>query len=215
MAKDVMVTLGFYTPSVLAEQQQQPSKGVDPNDEAAADGGSKASETSLGVKTIDITVPLPDLRRFIKAGKAHDAATRLEGDADGYSPLARRRLGGNKDEESWTWRGSNNNNNNARPQPFTEALAAYMRHHLALDMFHPAVRVTRVACGGFVLSEGRVKLFGVPPPTTEEDGESGRLVRDALSDGLQRGLWAVLGGLVERAQVTSLVGLVGEDGVAL
>ncbi|KAI1860920.1 uncharacterized protein JN550_011235 [Neoarthrinium moseri] len=43
-------------------------------------------------------------------------------------------------------------------QPFTDALADYLRHHLALDTRHAAVRVLRIACDGFVLSEGRVRL---------------------------------------------------------
>lgn len=43
--------------------------------------------------------------------------------------------------------------------PFTDALAAYLDHHLALDIKHPAVRILRVTCDGFVLSEGRVKIL--------------------------------------------------------
>ncbi|TPX16797.1 uncharacterized protein E0L32_012371 [Thyridium curvatum] len=44
-------------------------------------------------------------------------------------------------------------------EPFTAALAAYVKHHIALDIWHPAVHIARVACGGFVLSEGRIKIF--------------------------------------------------------
>lgn len=48
---------------------------------------------------------------------------------------------------------------NKDDEPFTAALAAYVKHHIALDIWHPAVHIARVACGGFVLSEGRIKIF--------------------------------------------------------
>ncbi|CAK7271111.1 hypothetical protein SEPCBS119000_004432 [Sporothrix epigloea] len=47
-----------------------------------------------------------------------------------------------------------------RGAPFTTALALYLKSHLGLDLFNPAVEVARVACGGFVLSMNRVKIFG-------------------------------------------------------
>lgn len=46
--------------------------------------------------------------------------------------------------------------------PFTSALALYVRKHLGLDMAHPAASVVRVACGGFVLSNNRLKIFEPP-----------------------------------------------------
>lgn len=101
----------------------------------------------------------------------------------------RRRLGGGRDEEGWAWRqtspqhhhhhsthqddetSNTNNDNNDNgietiPQPFTDALATYLDHHLALDIFHPGVRVLRVVCDAFALSEGRVKIFHPPPTAT-------------------------------------------------
>ncbi|OAA65161.1 siroheme synthase [Niveomyces insectorum RCEF 264] len=50
---------------------------------------------------------------------------------------------------------------NAAGRPFTDALVHYAKQHLALDMANPAVSVTRIACGGFVLSESRMKVFGI------------------------------------------------------
>ncbi|KXJ89157.1 kinetochore complex Sim4 subunit Fta1-domain-containing protein [Microdochium bolleyi] len=89
----------------------------------------------------------------------------------------RRKLAGNKSEEGWNWRSTSQQTNtdddnentsattrstttNPQQQPFTEAVAAYLSSHLALDLFHPAVRITKVACGGFVAAEsGRLKIF--------------------------------------------------------
>lgn len=44
-------------------------------------------------------------------------------------------------------------------KPLAKSLARYVKHHLALDMSNPAVSVVRIACGGFVLAESRVKIF--------------------------------------------------------
>ena len=50
-------------------------------------------------------------------------------------------------------------------RPFSTAVARYIQHQLALDMSHPGVRITRIASGGFVLSEGRLKIFALPDGT--------------------------------------------------
>lgn len=55
----------------------------------------------------------------------------------------------------------------ASSMPFTNALAFYVKTHLGLDMAHPAVSVVRVACGGFVLSSSRLKIF--EPPGSRAD----------------------------------------------
>ncbi|KAI1299565.1 kinetochore complex Sim4 subunit Fta1-domain-containing protein [Xylaria venustula] len=95
--------------------------------------------------------------------------------------LRRRKLGGGKDEEGWTWlpqkeqeqdqdqnpesRDDANddiggiNETETFAQPFTNALAKYLDHHLALDVTHPGVRVLRVVCDAFALSETRMKVF--------------------------------------------------------
>ncbi|KAI1109093.1 kinetochore complex Sim4 subunit Fta1-domain-containing protein [Nemania sp. NC0429] len=102
--------------------------------------------------------------------------------------LRRKRLGGGRDEEGWGWRrragrgqhttsatasgqdrdqdghvddrtGTMTISGTTFPQPFTNALATYLSHHLALDIYHPGVRVLRVVCDAFALSEGRMKVF--------------------------------------------------------
>lgn len=214
-AKDVVLTLGFYKPAVLQDQNHQ--KEVAEADQADGDDDEhpEAQVSTVGVKAIDIIIPNADLRRFFRAGKMYESKREVQlkqshnknAYADEHLPnnfddAKRRRLGGNKDEEGWTWRRwespskkSYSENELIRPQPFIEALAQYVRKHLALDMFHPAVRVTKIACGGFVLSEGRVKIFGIPPSSESEDG---------LSDTKQRAVWSVLDNLLERAQVNLL-----------
>ncbi|CAN8101734.1 unnamed protein product [Discula destructiva] len=202
MAKDVMVTFGFYAPSVLRSKESS-SANMRSGGGADDDDGDGAKVSTMGIKAIDVTIPTAELHRFVKVGQAREQAKGAT-DSPGCSSTRRRRLGGDKDEEGWSWRFHEDDENDAQqPQPFTSALAAYLRRHLALDMFHPAVRVTRVACGGFLLSEGRVKLFGVPPAAEGEECDGAG--RSALGDGLQRAVWAVFGGLVERARVRPVV----------
>ncbi|KAL1607957.1 hypothetical protein SLS60_002896 [Paraconiothyrium brasiliense] len=47
----------------------------------------------------------------------------------------------------------------AKGRPFTAAFAAYMKKHLALDIFHPKVQVSRISCASFVLATDRLKLM--------------------------------------------------------
>ncbi|KAI1747109.1 kinetochore complex Sim4 subunit Fta1-domain-containing protein [Xylaria castorea] len=114
-----------------------------------------------------------------------DPAAAAEEEEEGKGRLRRRRLGGGRDEEGWWWisqsrqlpsqtppeqsKTPNPDDDDDEqpdpespetfPQPFTTALATYLSHHLALDLFHPGVRVLRVVCDAFALSEGRVKVF--------------------------------------------------------
>lgn len=213
--KDVVLTLGFYGPTVTQYQQQakEAAKENHPEEDEEEGDGPKVPATTMGIKSIDVIISNQDLRRFAKAGNTYEGRrmatldqvrSKRKDDAEGdiqdtFGHAKRRRLGGDKEEESWTWRYWDSlpshptaKAEGARPQPFTEALAQHVREHLALDMFHPAVRVTKIACGGFVLSEGRVKIFGAIP---DSSGES------ALPDTKQRALWAVVDGLLDRAQV--------------
>lgn len=205
-AKDVVLSLGFYGPTVTQQQrlQQKEAAQMAQVDGEEADR-AKTQDSAVGVKSIDVIVPNQDLRRFVRVGSgpatSRKAGKDSAGDArDVFGHAKRRRLGGDKDEESWTWRRWDANSSkqpgtdaeDARPQPFTEALAQYISKNLALDMFHPAVRVTKIACGGFVLSEGRVKIFGA---VSRGDGDVG------MSETAQRALWTVLEALLERAQL--------------
>lgn len=210
-AKDVVLSLGFYGPTVVQHQREKHEevlrqRQVDDEDT----DGPKMPDTAVGIKSIDIIVPNQDLRRFLRAGRTSEARGNATSDRgsehqnpdtrDVFGRATRRRLGGDKDEEAWTWRRwESSSKQTAGPdqdgvqaQPFIEALAQYVRKNLALDMFHPAVRVIKVACGGFALSEGRVKIFGVAP---NSNGES------SVTEAMQRAIWAVLEGLVGRAQL--------------
>ncbi|KZM21668.1 uncharacterized protein EKO05_0000977 [Ascochyta rabiei] len=46
----------------------------------------------------------------------------------------------------------------ARDNPFTAALSSYLAKHLALDVSHPKVQVSRISCNSFHLGTERLKL---------------------------------------------------------
>ncbi|KAJ4355152.1 hypothetical protein N0V95_003174 [Ascochyta clinopodiicola] len=46
----------------------------------------------------------------------------------------------------------------ARDKPFTTALSSYLAKHLALDVSHPKVQVSRISCNSFHLGTERLKL---------------------------------------------------------
>ena len=71
-----------------------------------------------------------------------------------------------------------------------------MSEHLAVNLFHPGVRVVKIACGGFSMSESRLKVFA---PVDSQDGESG--VAKHKSAVLE-----LLGALVEKSRVLMLGG---------
>ena len=75
---------------------------------------------------------------------------------------------------------------------FMSALGGYLKAHLALDITHEDVRVSKVACGGFVLArDGRAKIMGTAEGGVEGDeGETGR-----------RAFGGLMGRLFERAEV--------------
>jgi hypothetical protein len=55
------------------------------------------------------------------------------------------------------------------PRPFTRALRQYVDRHMGLQLDNPSVKISRVACGAFILgTEGKIKL-SVPPNV--DDGE--------------------------------------------
>jgi hypothetical protein len=52
---------------------------------------------------------------------------------------------------------------------FTAALAHYIDGHLALNINHPYVAISKIACGAFVLgAEGRIKIFPAAEGTATE-----------------------------------------------
>ncbi|KAK7926879.1 hypothetical protein PG985_003877 [Apiospora marii] len=191
------------------QQQGDPAEAVADTKKNGAVNNNDSHPKTLGLKAIDIIVPAEEVRRFIRAGqqaiqdreeeasgnnkrKGKRKAGEQSSDTGGadklmMSPSRRRKLAGGRDDEGWTWRSPEGDEDDQAAtatlkEPFTEALGVYLDRHLALNMFHPGVRILRIACEGFVLSEGRIKVFRPPP----EDGS--------------RSAWRLLDGLVERAR---------------
>ncbi|KAI0376312.1 kinetochore complex Sim4 subunit Fta1-domain-containing protein [Hypomontagnella monticulosa] len=220
LSRDVLITLGFHVepPDPKPKPTQNNSTGDgDPSKEAQAQAQAQTQEPPhLGLKSVDITIPAGDIRRFLRVGSSlasnPTAATRKR-KAVATTTLSaeqqsrqRRKLAGGKEEEGWAWQSQNESNNSniaevsgkekggeeeETRQPFTEALAAYLWHHLGLDVFHPGVRVQRVACDGFALSDGRLKIFA---PTGRGESDSGsvwKLMRDLVRRARGKPEWGV------------------------
>lgn len=191
LAKDLVVSLGFYVPQ--PERETAASGQV-----AVEEGGAADSSTHLGLKSVDVIIPASELRRFVAAGRRL-AGTQKPRAATGWGweddSKERQRLAGRLYEEGWEWRTATaaGDDGVAEPgeQPFTEALGCYLNAHLGLNLFHPGVRIIKIACGGFVMSEGRLKLFG------PAEGEAGDRQRGAASE--------LLDGLVEKAQAQGVL----------
>lgn len=167
--KDVVLTLGFSIPPVTSTE---------------SDGSQTTTTVDLGLKSIDVIISAPDLQNFRETG-LKPLKRKGAWDDDGRK---RRKVDGHLLEEGWEWR--DRDDGSKVPQPFTEALGAYFDEHLALNLFDSRTRITKVACGGFVMSEGRLKLF--PPPG--DDGERRastehmRAVVDCLGDLLDKAM---------------------------
>ncbi|XXG95239.1 transcriptional regulator swi6 [Hypoxylon texense] len=207
-SKDVLFTLGFYIeppePKAPKNNDGNDNGGGGSSSQAPIKPGP--SLPPQGLKTIDIAIPAAEVHRFLRAGEAATAATaatattrtkkRKSGAttvlSDEQQSRRRRKLAGGKDEEGWAWRRSQlveaeredrrkeEEEEKTIEQPFTEALAAYVWHHLGLDMFHPGVRVQRVACDAFALSEGRLKVFAPAGDRGDATAAVWRLVRDLV-----------------------------------
>ncbi|RYP00935.1 hypothetical protein DL764_006358 [Monosporascus ibericus] len=129
-----------------------------------------------------------------------DTAFPLGGETESHRRL-RRKLAGGRDDEGWEWRNPPESWSNPdfpavdetgagggqqrqeQQQPFTEALASYLSAHLALDLFHPGVRVQRIACASFVVAEGgrvrisdphsRATVAAIAPDADDADADAG------------------------------------------
>lgn len=171
---DFTITLGFNVP--------QPQSINDASDSDNEEDQPQGAES--GLRSVEITISPPDLRRFVRAGTSlstNTGAPQLH--HHHYSDAERRRLAGGNSDDGWAWR----NNNDPLSYPFTEALGRYLDHHLALNLFHPSVRVTQVSCSGFVLGQSRVKIV-----RQQQQGEMG-------SD-LSRAAWLFITQLGERTR---------------
>lgn len=49
-------------------------------------------------------------------------------------------------------------NKDAQKEPFTNALSDYLRKHLAIEMGHSKVQISRISCNSFILGTERLKL---------------------------------------------------------
>ncbi|KAM4063988.1 kinetochore complex sim4 subunit fta1 domain-containing protein [Hirsutella rhossiliensis] len=113
-----------------------------------------APATEPGLRTLEIAISPSDLGRFLRAGQA-DGSRQVTVTAPWeHDPRERRRLAGGNADDGWAWR-----HGREQPKhPFTEALARYVDHHLAMNLFHPSVRVVQISCGAFVLAQSRLKV---------------------------------------------------------
>lgn len=180
LRKDLALTLGFHV-----EPARDGIKVGESEEGANAHDSKRVIEApmALGLKTIDVIVPAEEVRRFLRVARRPPGDVRkgrgmkrsaysvegTEEETEEKERRRRRRLGGGRDEEGWGWRETSSQRHRSThddeetiPQPFTDALATYLNHHLALDIFHPGTRVLRVVCDAFALSEGRVKIFQPP-----------------------------------------------------
>ena len=68
----------------------------------------------------------------------------------------------------------------ATNRPLLSGLRDYLTNHLALDLEHDDVFISRVACGAFAIGqEGKVKLFQLPEIDDEADA-SASAYREAM-----------------------------------
>ncbi|KAI4910243.1 hypothetical protein J4E90_007676 [Alternaria incomplexa] len=69
-------------------------------------------------------------------------------------------------------------------KPFTAALAAYLRQHLALDISHPKVQISRITCNSFHLGTERLKLVAPDPLADTSFSDEGGASQDASASEL-------------------------------
>ncbi|KAK0747124.1 kinetochore complex Sim4 subunit Fta1-domain-containing protein [Schizothecium vesticola] len=184
LAKDVVLSLGFFLPP---EQE-----------EADKDESEDEEDRQLGLKSVEVFIPAAELTRFVDAGRAPSkskAGPKAIWDDD---IRKRRKLAGRMHEEGWEWRKESTDEDPAVFQPFTEALGRYIDHHMGLNLFHPGVRITKLACGGFVMSESRLKIFA---PAGLGDAVAG----GGSSSGQRKAVWELLRDLVQKARGQDLV----------
>ena len=178
---DFVVTLAFHLPAEARVDQAGSDSEDDLNKE---EEDEEAHPAEPGLRSIDVTINPQDLRRFVRAGASLPPARKPTTTPSWTSdPRERRRLAGGNTDDGWTWR-SADDFSPAEEQPFTEALGRYLAHHLALDMFHPGVRIVQISCGGFVLAQSRLKIV--------------RIGGDEVGEELSRAAWMFVTQLGER-----------------
>ncbi|KFH41213.1 hypothetical protein ACRE_080720 [Hapsidospora chrysogenum ATCC 11550] len=147
---DFVVTLAFNAPL--------PDPSLDEEEGGSNQVGDSVEDTKPGLRSVDITIQPQDLRRFARAGKGLAQRPKVGSGVSWENDIRqRRRLAGGNSDDGWAWL-SRESDTAASSQPFTDALARYLDHHLALNLFHPSVRIAQISCGGFVLASGRLKV---------------------------------------------------------
>ncbi|PHH82593.1 hypothetical protein CDD82_5518 [Ophiocordyceps australis] len=141
---DLSLRLSFNLPRRRDDRSREPGSETD------------GEEGEAGLRTMEVAISSADLQRFVVAGQAEGpyragASASWQGDA-----RQRRILAGSNTDDGWGWRADEGTESSKHP--FTEALARYLDHHLALNLFHPSVRVVQVTCGAFVLAQSRLKV---------------------------------------------------------
>jgi hypothetical protein len=177
---DFSISLSFNAPIPRKER----SGGLDSDEESDNDGMSR----DPGLRSMDVTIAPQDLRRFFRRGEQSNELYRSSNSGPWENDVReRRRLAGGNADDGWGWR----TGQEPDEHPFTDALARYLDHHLALNMFHPSVRVVQISCGGFMLAQSRLKIVKV----------------GSVSDELARAAWVFVTRLGERLRGEHLVDL--------
>lgn len=173
---DFVVTLSFNAP--LTDNDGMLSSDSDEDND---------NDYEPGLRTANVAISPQDLRRFLRTGESlpperNTASALWQRDA-----RERRRLAGANADDGWGWRSASTGDH-----PFTEAFGRYLEHHLALNLFHPSVRVIQISCGGFVLAQSRLKILRI--------GD--------LTDDLSRAAWMFatqLGGRIKGDELPSVI----------
>ncbi|KAK1246068.1 hypothetical protein MKX07_005137 [Trichoderma sp. CBMAI-0711] len=183
---DLVLTLAFNAPVTdKGREAVLPSSG-----DAGGDDGDENEVTEPGLRSMEISISASDLRRFLRAGKSlHKSKRAASNTASSVSSnktswehddRERRRLAGPHIDDGWGWL----KNNDGPEYPLMEAVAHHLDHHMALNLFHPGVRVTQVSCGGFVLSQSRIKIVK-PGDVTEDLSKAAWMFVTLLGERLQ------------------------------
>lgn len=178
---DFAIILAFNAP---IPKKAQAGTAVESGEESEHDGMS----TEPGLRSMEVTISPQDLRRFFRAGE--QASELFRSGSSGpweNDPRERRRLAGGNADDGWAWRA----NQGPDEHPFTEALARYLDHHLALNLFHPSVRIVQISCGGFVVAQSRLKVVKV----------------GSVSEELSRAAWVFVTRLGERVRGEKMLDL--------
>ncbi|KAL6863625.1 kinetochore complex Sim4 subunit Fta1 domain-containing protein [Trichoderma novae-zelandiae] len=157
---ELVLTLAFNAPVTdKGREAALPSSGDIGDDDEEDDEVAEP-----GLRSMEISISASDLRRFLRAGKALQKSKRTAPNTTSgtssnkpsweHDDRERRRLAGPHIDDGWGWL----KNKEGPSYPLMEALAHHLNHHMALNLFHPGVRVTQVSCGGFVLSQSRIKI---------------------------------------------------------